>query len=491
MRIAIGQVAHETNTFSVVKTSKDMFELWEWAQGDTLLANHRGVRDFLGGMIHQAEQMGIEVLPVFSTIAYPSGMITKETYEDIKQTLLSAIQQEGPIDAVCLALHGAGVAEGAVDLEGELLKAVRNLVGPLIPIVVTLDLHGNLTDTMVEHADAMLGVHLYPHVDCYERGLEAVELIHQIVTGQVKPVMHLTKLPLILPTSTTNQSPAKDINERCWTWEQEENVIDCAFFHGFPYTDTPDVSASILTITNDNPELAKLISEDVAIYLWEKREEFTPTIISPEEGIQLALQTECRPIVINESSDNPGGGTPGDGTYLLKAMLDAKLNHACFGSIFDPEVVEIACEVGVGANIQVQIGGKTDTLHGDSLPVDAYVKAITDGTFVASTPMGQGGVVNLGKSVRLQVDGVDIIVCSVKAQTLDEQIFLLHGIDVNQYKIVALKSSQHFRASFEPIAKRIITVNSPGLSSQILTSFPYEQISQPIYPLHPSAKWPK
>lgn len=491
MRIAIGELMHETNTFSNVPTTKELFQLWEWETGAELVANHRQVRDFLGGMIDRAEELGIEVVPTFATMAYPAGTITKETYDELKSTLLQTLAQAGPVDAICLSLHGAGVAEGVDDLEGDLLQAVRDAFGYSIPLIVTLDLHGNLTEKMVSEADALLGVHLYPHIDCYERGREAVELAEKMVLGAVKPKMHLTRLPLMIPTSTTNLSPAKDINERCYKWEQEAGVIDCAFFHGFPYTDIPQVCVSVLAVTNGDEQLAKRASEDVAALIWDKREEFSPNVLSCAEAIEQALRTEGMPIVINETSDNPGGGTPGDGTHLLRAMLDAGLEKACFGFIYDPQAVEIAHQAGAGATIEIELGGKTDDLHGEPIPLTAYVKSLSDGRFTASTPMGRGSLVNLGKSVRLQAGGVDIIVCSVKSQVLDEQIFLLHGIDVSTYKIVALKSSQHFRAAFEPISAAIVTADSPGLTTQLFNVFPYERINRPMYPLDPEAVWTK
>ncbi len=189
---------------------------------------------------------------------------------------------------------------------------------------------------------------------------------------------------------------------------------------------------------------------------------------------------EGQPIVINETSDNPGGGTPGDGTHLLRALLEEDLAQTCFGFIFDPEVAQTAHKAGVGAVINVKLGGKTDSLHGEPLEVLAYVKSLTDGQFIQSSPMWQGARVNLGKSARLRIGHVEVLVCSVKSQVLDEQNFLLHGIDVKKYKIVALKSSQHFRAAFESSSKKIITVDSPGLSTMNLFNFPYMQLARPI-----------
>ncbi len=296
--------------------------------------------------------------------------------------------------------------------------------------------------------------------------------------------MALTRIPLMIPTSTTNLAPAKTVNEVCWNQEEEPGVLDCTFFHGFPYADVPVVGTSVITIADDDENLARSVSEETAKRIWELREGFFPEMPSPEEGVRLALEERGRPVVLNETSDNPGGGTPGDGTHLLKAMLEAGLDDACLAPLNDPEVARSAHEAGVGSRIEVLLGGKTDSLHGEPLQVSAYVKSLTDGRFVQSSPMWRGLDVDLGPSARLRVDGVDVVVCSVNAQALDEQILLLHGIDFMGFKVVGLKSSQHFRAAFEDGARRIITVDSPGLSTLDLSAFEYRRLSRPIYPLN-------
>lgn len=482
MKIIVGQAVHETNTFAVEKTTKETFQLWAWDEGETILNKHRGVRDYLGGIIDRAEALKLDVVPTFSAMAYPSGTIEKETYEEIRDTLIAGIVKENA-DAICLNLHGAGVVEGIDDMEGNLLAEIRKAVGYEIPIVCTLDLHANLSEQMVKEADALLGVNYYPHTDSYERGIEAVDVAVKIAKKEIKPVMHFTRLPLIIPTSTTNLSPAMDINEICWKWEELPTVVDCTFFHSFPYTDIKHIGVSVLTITDGDETLAEKASKDVADQIMAIKEKFFSKTLSPKEGIDQALQVGGWPVIINETSDNPGGGTPGDGTHLLRAMLEMNIDNSCFGYIYDKETVETAHEAGVGATVELVIGGKTDSLHGESVRVQAYIKSLTDGRFVQSSPMWSGLQVNLGKSARLQVGGVDVIVCSVKSQTLDEQIFLLHGIDITKYKIVALKSSQHFRAAFEPLSKAIITVDSPGLTTIDFTSFDYKHIARPIYPL--------
>lgn len=483
MKFLIGGIAHETNTFSNVKTDVTSFKQWEWAKGKDVLKN-RGVRNYIGGMIDRASALNINIEPLFSAFATPSGIITKETHDLLLEQLIERIKRSKDYDAIVLSLHGAGVSERTEDLEGAILQKVRDVVGFDVPIVVTLDLHANMTQTMVDLADVILGNHLYPHTDSYDIGQEAIEVAKKIVEGTLKPTMHLEFLPLAIPTSTTDLHPAKSVNEWCFDAEKCDDVVDCTFYHGFPYTNISRFGVAVVTTTNHDMKLAKDIAKAVGQSIWQKRKRFLVKYPSPEEGIQQALAHEGQPVVINETSDNPGAGTPGDGTYLLKALVEANIKGACFAFIYDPEVVQQAIEAGVGQTVDIEVGGKTDNLHGSPLVVKAYVKTITDGTFIKSTPMGRGQTVNLGPSVRLHCNGVDFIVCSNRSQVFDEEIFKLHGLDVTKYKIVGLKSSQHFRAGFAPLSSTIITVDSPGLSTLDFTSFDYTNLREKLYPFH-------
>lgn len=483
MRIAIGQIAHETNTFCRDTTSIADFQRREWLHGDAIIERHTGVRNYVGGMLHGAERLGVEVVPTFAARTEPSGTIQREAFERMRDELLSALRAAGPADAVCLALHGAGIAEGIDDLEGAILEAVRELVGPSVPIIGTLDLHGNITETMVTTADALLGVHYYPHTDSFERGDEAVELAVRAARGEVRPVMAYVPLPMLIQGSTTNHGPAKTVNALCAAQEEQPGILDCTFFHGFPYTDIPHVSTAIVAVADGDRELARRAATEVARQVWDMREEFRYVSIGAEEAVRRALAAEGRPIVINEKSDNPGGGAPGDGTHLLRAMLEANAPDTCFGFIYDPETAAQAHRAGTGATIDVTLGGKTDDLHGAPIETQAYVKTLSDGRFIQQSPMGRGTRVDLGPMARLVIGNVDILVSSVRTQTLDPEVFLLHGIDVSRYKIVALKSTQHFRAGFEPVAAEIIASDTPGLTAGDLTVFNHQRIRRPIWPL--------
>ncbi len=489
MRIAIGEFAHETNTFRPGVTDVGAFRALQWETGEEILRAHRGVRDFLGGMIATAERLGLELVPTFATVAEPSATISREAYETIRDTLFAAIRDAGPVDAICLSLHGAGTAEGIDDVEGTLLAELRAVVGPDLPIVVTLDLHGNLTPAMVEHADVLLNCHEYPHVDIYERGEEAVELAAKLARGEMRPVKHLEILPMLLPPATTVADPALAINRECFAWEARPGIIDCAFVHGFPHTDVPIVRASVLATADGDAGLAREAAQAVARRVWESREAFRDDLPGAAEAVRMALASAARPVVVAEISDNSGGGAPGDGTHLLRALLDADVPESCFGFIADAETVRQAHAAGVGATIDVRLGAKTDGLHGEPIAARAYVKGLTDGRFRLTTPMGAGAPVDLGLMARLIVGNVDVLVSSIRSQTLDDEVFRLHGIDVSRYKVVALKSTQHFRAGFMPLAGEIIRADPLGATTSNLLQHPYTRVPRPVWPLDDTAAW--
>lgn len=491
-RIWIGEFAHETNTFCRDLTGTEGFKSNQWEKGEEMIRAHTGNRTYVGGMIDRAGELGVTAVPGLATWAMPSGTISRAAYEEIMSELLSSIEAAMPLDGVCISLHGAGVAEGIDDLEGAVLAAIRRLVGPRVRIAAPLDLHGNITQAMLDLADGLFGVHLYPHTDSYERGAEALGFLVDVLEGKVRPAMHLETLPMMIPTTTTDLDPGRKMNELCWELEKETpGLLDVAVFHGFPYTDVPCVGVSVLAVANGDRAVAERAARTVARAIWEAREEYRPQSRSVHEAIDAALAVSGQPVVINDTSDNPGGGSPGDSTHLLRAMIERRLESACYGFIFDPEVAAQAHAAGVGATIRVCLGGKTDDLHGAPIETDAYVRTLADGRFRLTSEMWKGYQFDLGKTARLVIGGIDVIVSSVRSQTLDPEVFLLHGIDVARYKVVALKSSQHFRAGFRHLAAAIIAADAPGATTLQLQGFPHKRIARPIWPLDAGASYPR
>jgi microcystin degradation protein MlrC len=485
-RVLIAGISHETNTYCKDLTRRgEFYEL----RGERLLRALRGTRTDVGGMLAACEELGATVIPALTSGAAPSGTIEAATYAALREEILGDLRRAGPLDAVALALHGAGVVEGIDDLEADLVEAIRGLTGKAVRVVATFDLHGNVTQRMADGLDLLFGCHEYPHTDLCERGVEAIRAIPRLLSGEWSPVSAVVDVPVLLPTTTTLFGPGQRIKDHCLSLEAQPGVIDCTFFHGFPYTDTPLVGAHITATANGDRALAREIAEQGARALWEARETFRAESLSPQQAIERALRVKGGPVVINETSDNPGGGTPGDGTHLLRAMLEAKLENACFGCICDPAAAEAAHRAGTGAIIEVELGGKYDELHGAPLPVRAYVKTLTDGRFVWQA-MAAGTRASLGKMARLVVGGVDVLVSSRRTQTFDDEMFRLHGIDVRRYKIVALKSSNHFRAGFQELAREIVTADPPGLTTHQIQIFPRKRAPGPLWPLDPAARYP-
>jgi microcystin degradation protein MlrC len=309
--------------------------------------------------------------------------------------------------------------------------------------------------------------------------------------GEIAPAMAIEVLPLLIPASPSRLEPARTINEHCHRWEREPGMIDCTFLHGFSQTDIPEAGVTAVAIAERDVTLARRAARAVAMEIWARREAFQSKFPQPDEAVAQAVgaAADGGPVIINELSDNPGGGAPGDGTHLLRAMLAARLTDSAFGTLYDPEVAASAHRAGVGATLRVRLGGKHDRLHGDPLDLEGYVKTLADGTFRLTTPMGRGRPVELGKTARLVAGGLDIVVASRRTQVLDPGPFLLHGIDVTRCRIVGLKSSAHFRAGYEGLAKAIVTTDPPGLSTSNLGSFPYQRLRRPIYPLDRDATY--
>lgn len=484
MRIAIAGIGHETNTYCRDLTLARDFHV---ARGEQIFRS-RGTESSIGGALATCDELGIEPVPILMAGTQPSGTIDFGAYDGFKQEILAGLASHQPIDGVFLDLHGAGVVDGISDLEGDLARAIRDLVGEAVPITATFDLHGNVTQEMADALDGVFACHQYPHIDLHHRAREAILLIKKMLEENVRPVLYVESVPMLMPTTTTFEGIGKDTLAKVLATEEAEGVVDISWFHGFPYTDTPHVGTHIVVTLIGERERAARIAREIATGIWENREQFRPRSLSASEAVAEAMASEVHPVIINETSDNCGGGTPGDGTHLLKAMLEAKLENACFGFIVDAEVANQAHKAGTGSTITVDLGGKYDDLHGETLTLEVYVKALHDGRLVMRA-MGKGSPLHLGKMARLVVDGIDIIVASRRSQTFDIGPFLAVGIDVGDYKIVALKSSNHFRAGFKDIAKKIVTADPPGLTTHHIEIFPRHNTAEAMWPIDAGAAY--
>jgi microcystin degradation protein MlrC len=480
-------LSHETNTFSNVPTDRAQFEARDLRYGGEILEAYRGTGTCLGGMIGAAERLGATLVPSVAASASPAGRVTRDIYEHVKQRLLADLESAGRLDGVLLDLHGAMVPEGIDDGEGDIIAAVREAVGPKVPIAVTLDFHGNLGHDMISKADLLHGYKTYPHVDMAERGVEATERLAQVIAGRIKPTAAWRKPPLMPPLGRqgTARGPMRRLYDLADEMEKDPKVISISLFAGFPYADIPDAGLGIYVVTDDDPTLAERLATQLERVAWEHRHEFIHTALPVKEAVARALAAEGRPIVLADMADNTGGGAAGDGTEILRELLRVSARRATVACIWDAAAVAACIKAGVGAGVTLDVGGKVDDRHGAPVRVTGTVRTLSDGRFVHRGPMMRGLPGRLGPTAVLDVNDIKVILISYRWQTLDPEMIRFVGIDPLLEKILVVKSTIHYRAAFEPIAKEIIEVDAPGLSSSNLSRFPYRRIRRPIFPLDP------
>ena len=487
MKIAVGCIGHETNTFSPVATTIDNFKKGSYYRGDEIITAFRGTRTITGGFLDVAEQLNLEPVPLLWTFATPSGMVEQAAYQTLKMEFLSLLENAGKLDAVLLDLHGAMVTDELEDAEGDLIQAVREIVGETW-IVTTLDLHANITTQMAHHSDVIIGFDTYPHIDCYERGFEAGQLLFGMIEGKIQPTMAYRQLPLLTapPAQCTMKPPMTDVLKALHALETERGVVTATLSMGFPFADITDAGVSILVTTNGDMALAEAHADQFAADIWEMREQFTFNLHTVEAAIEIANQTDGNPIVLADGADNPGGGGPCDGTTILQKFREADVQDAVIAVIADPESVTKAIEAGVGNSVQLSVGGKTDTQHGAPVALTGYVKTLSDGRFILKGPMGRGTVGQMGSTAVVQVGGIEIILTERRIQPYDAEVLRSVGIEPQTRKLIALKSAVHFRADYTPIAHQILDVDTPGVHSPNLFSYDYQKLRRPIYPLDPT-----
>jgi len=490
MRIAVGCIGHETNTFSPVTTTINNFKKGSYHRGDEIIDAFRETRTITGGFLDVAGQLNLQPVPLLWTFATPSGMVEHAAYEVLKAEFLTLLKNSGKLAGVLLDLHGAMVTEELEDAEGDLMQAVRETVGETW-IVTTLDLHANITEKMAHYADVIIGFDTYPHVDCYERGFEAGQLLFGMNRGNVQPTMAYRQLPLLTapPAQCTMKSPMTEVINALHALETERGVVTATLSMGFPFADITDAGVSVLVTTNGDMALAETHADRFAAHIWEMRDRFTFNLHSVEAAIGIAHQTDGNPIVLADGADNPGGGGPCDGTTILRKFIEADVQDAVIAVIADPESVDQAVKAGVGNRVQLNVGGKTDTQHGAPVALTGSVKALSDGRFILKGPMGRGTAGNMGRTAVVQIGGIEIILTERRIQPYDAQVLRSVGIEPKARKLIALKSAVHFRADYTPIAHQILDVDTPGVHSPNLANFRYENLRRPIYPLDPRAEF--
>ena len=480
MRVFTAVLATETNTFSPIPTGLNAFKI----QGEYYPAGQHPDRMTLFGAPlwvarEKAQEKSWTVIEGMTAFAQPGGKTTRTAYEALRRELLDDLRAAGKVDMVLLGLHGAMIADGCDDCEGDILRAVREIVGPDVVVGAELDPHCHLTQMMMDNADIMIAFKEYPHTDLYERAVELVDLCEATVEKRIRPVVALADTGMATLIFTTSE-PGISLVRRMQEMEQLDGVLSVSIVQGFPWADVPDMGTRVLIYTDGNKELADRLAREFADDLYAMREEINTPRPGIDEALDLALAEPAGPVVIADGADNAGGGAASDSTFVLRRMIERGIRNAALGPIWDPVSVLLAFDAGEGAVIPLRIGGKVGPASGDPLDVECTIKALKSDMRMG----GLGGItVALGDCALVDIAGIEVVLTSIRFQAMDTDLFTQLGCDLLAKQIVVVKSTQHFYASYSKIARKVLYASVPGTVAPDLSSLPYSRISLPKWPI--------
>ena len=495
MKIALVQLGYESNTFSTQRAQLQELAPDGWIAADTVAQRFTGTRTGIGGVLEAAAQQGVQVVAMdllsrngaFNAGSMVDDGVWREAVEHICAQLADATQD---YDGVCAAIHGAACTDTLDDADGYFLRRVRQTVGDK-PVTAFMDLHAIVTPEMLEMTDALFGVKTYPHVDFYEMGRLAALTLIRTLRREIKPTVAWEPLPMLVQEafSSTLQGTGKEIREYVADYAAAHGLLDATFFHGFSTADTPCAGACVVAVSDGCVPQEE--AREMAQHIWNLRHGFCQPCRDAAGAVDAALEAvKDGYVVINETSDNPGGGCPGDGTHLLGELLRRDVEGSIFSVICDPAAAQACHDAGVGAKVRLSVGGHSEELFGAPLELEAEVLGLSDGTFVCVSPMYPGLTLHYGLSARVRCGHVEIVLVSRRMQTYDDRPIRMTGGRMEDYRIVALKSSNHFRAYFKDTADAIITADTPGLFPADPKKLVYRRVRRPIFPLDEQVTYP-
>ncbi len=479
MKLFIAGLANETNSFSPIHTGESSFRACVWHEGDATRHPGNHVTEPLIVWRNLAQLQSVDVIEGFFAAAEPGGIVPASDYESLRDKIVHDAKNAMPVDIILLNLHGSMIAEGYDDCEGDLLQSLREQVGEATVIGVELDLHCSITPQMLNAANAIITYKQYPHVDAKERARELFDICHATARGEFSPVMAVTDCKMI-SAWWTGDEPTKSFVAKMQNAENQNGILSVSFAHGFPWADVPHGAAKMLVIADKDIARAQKLSDAFARDVWDMRQASRPNFLDVDAALGQVDDIKGGPIVISDASDNAGGGAPSDSTYLLRSLLDHGLRNIAAGLFWDPELVEQCFQSGEGRDVEVALGGHFGAVSGEPLLLSVKIMALKNDatqTFGTSTnAIGRAVWIRLGETI-------DIVVNDLRTQTFHPDAFTRVGIDLDNKDLIMVKSSQHFRAGFEPIAKKIIVVTTPGTLNTNFASVPYKKRPRPWWPL--------
>ncbi|WP_420963459.1 M81 family metallopeptidase [Brucella sp. IR073] len=483
MRIFTASLATETNTFSPVPTDRASFEMAFYAPPGMHPETPTLCSSPIVALRERAAARGLTVIEGTAAWAEPGGLLQRRAFEELRDEILDQLRAAMPVDGVILGLHGAMVAQGYDDCEGDLLERIRAIVGPKVLIAAEFDPHSHLTPKRVENLDIYAAFLEFPHTDFYERGEHVVELALDALAGRSKPVISTFDCRMIgvFPTS---KEPMRSFVDRIKAMQGKDGILSISVVHGFMAADVPEMGTRIVVVTDNDPTKGAALAERLGRELIAMRGETMMAMLDTDQGIDRALAAHgadpAKPAVTADVWDNPGGGVAGDGTYVLRRLIERGIDNIGVATLWDPVAVTFCHAAGEGAEIDLRFGGKSGPLGGE--PIDARVTVLK----VAEEGWQSFGPsrVTLGPSAVVRIEGtrIDVILNTNRTQTFEPDIFSNLGIDPMKKDILLVKSTNHFHAGFAPIAAEIIYVDAPSSYPSNPATTNYRKLTRPIWP---------
>jgi microcystin degradation protein MlrC len=500
MRIAVAEVAQETDSFSPMLADRSDFEANGLYFGDEILHRMNDVGP-IGGFLEVAAGQAaavktppepVEIAPIIRAWGAAGGTIAAATLDELVATLVDGLRRESPLDGVFLSLHGAAASEREDDVEGYVLSQVRKVVGPRVPVVVAFDHHANITARMVEHANLLVGHETQPH-DPPATGRKAARLLFRMLRGEIRPTVAWRKIPLITPQDQflTSAGPMKTWFDLARSLEERKGVLDVSPYPMQPWLDVAEGGWAVVVHTDADPDLARTLADEMAAAAWSLRDDFWRSErVAPAEAVRQAAAANGNMeglVILSDTGDSVYGGAPGDNTVLLAFLLKARLTVPAYVPLVDPAAVEAAINAGVGAQITLDLGGKVDTEFCRPVTVTAEVAAISYGFTV---DLGDRGVCDLKRTALLKIGEVYVALLDHRSFAVNHPVLYTHlGLDMNDARMVVVKTASNFQF-FARWRKGLIRVDTPGTTQSNLHAFNWKRLPRPIYPLDPLDRLP-
>jgi microcystin degradation protein MlrC len=482
-RVLLACLWQESNRFVPTFTNLDDFRRCTLLSGSDVINGLRAGDIEISGIIHAAEESGIDLLPALAAIGMCGGPLTNETYAFLRQQVLDyASRYASDLDGAIFAFHGAMLTQELDDPEGDLLNAIRQILGPDKPVVCSLDLHAYITPQMLKNSTALVAYHTHPHEDYFDTGYRAMKLLDRILRHEVQPKTAFRKLRLIAQAErhNTKHGPMAEVMRRVLELEREPGILAVAIFPEHELLDVPNLGLSVIVVADREQNQAEACVETIANLIWQKRDRFYVSKTPVADALQIARQTPGGPVVMADGSDATSGGSAGDGNWLLRGLLQSPMPGPCLLTITDPPAVAQCITAGVGSEITVEVGGKLVPAFSQPVSVKGIVRTIADGIFRMHLPSLP---IDIGRTAVLQTKDIFLVLSERPAWTFDEEVYHRVGLFPQQAKLVQVKAHGGFRPVYEPFAKAIIELDTPGPCNTDVRQLPYQNMSRPIYPI--------